>query len=75
MFNIYEYMGELLAVLFIATVLFISGIILAFITEEGSGRKMSVAMIVAGLILYLACWIFTPRNDNFSIFDNKYQIH
>lgn len=68
-------MGELLAVLFIATVLFISGIILAFIAEDGPGRKVSVAMIIAGLILYMACWIFTPRNENFSIFDNKYQIH
>lgn len=59
-------MGELLTVLFIATVLFVSGLILAFAGDE-KGRKPGMILIAIGLIIYLACWMFTPNNDNFRL--------
>jgi hypothetical protein len=59
-------MGELLAVLFIGTVLLASGLILAFTSKE-SGRRIAVFMIISGLFIYLVCYLFSPNNDHYRI--------
>jgi hypothetical protein len=67
-------MGELLTVLFIGTVFFVSGLKLIF-TGDDRGRKYGMWMAAIGLVVYLACWLFTPRNDNYRLWnDNTYQL-
>jgi hypothetical protein len=64
-----------LAVLFIGTIFLVSGLILALGYTDPKGRKVGMFLILAGLLVYFACWLFTPRNDNFRIFnDNPYQL-
>lgn len=61
-----ENMGELLAVLFIAGMIFISGLILAF-TNHDAARKFGIAIAIVGLVVILACIIFYPNSDNYRL--------
>lgn len=61
-----ENMGELLALLFVAGVLLISGLILAFTTQD-TARKAGIAISIIGLVIILACIIFYPNNDNYRL--------
>lgn len=57
-------MGGLLVVIFLGTVVFVSGLILAFATDQ-RGRKYGMWMIAAGLFVYLLCWLFVPNNPHY----------
>lgn len=59
-------MGELLALLFVAGVLLISGLILAFTTQDAP-RKAGIAISIIGLVIILACIIFYPNSDNYRL--------
>ncbi|MBX2904825.1 MAG: hypothetical protein KF744_02220 [Taibaiella sp.] len=57
-------MGGLLVVIFLGTLLFVSGLILVSATDQ-RGRKYGMWMVAAGLFVYLVCWLFTPSNPHF----------
>jgi uncharacterized membrane protein YdcZ (DUF606 family) len=61
-----ENMGELLALLFVAATLLISGLILAFTTQDAP-RKAGIAISIIGLVIILACIIFYPNSDNYRL--------
>ncbi len=66
-------MGDLLAVLFIGTVFFVSGFVLAF-TSKNKGRKLGFVFLVIGLLIYLACWFFTPDTAHYHLFYDKHHV-
>ncbi len=67
-------MGDLLAVLFIGTIFFVTGMILVFSTDQ-RGRKYGIYLVLIGVIVYLACWAFTPNTPQYNLFnDNKFQL-
>lgn len=66
-------MGGLLVVIFLGTIIFVSGLILAFATDQ-RGRKWGMWMVAIGLLIYMACWAFTPNNPNFH-FDVDTEFH
>lgn len=63
-------MGEVLALLFIGTVFFVSGMILAFTTDD-KGRKYGIILIVIGLLVYFFTWMFTPNDPRYHLRDEN----
>ncbi len=59
-------MGDLLVVIFIGTVFFLCGFILTFWGEQ-KARKPGVVMLIIGIVIYIACWLFTPNNPRYHL--------
>lgn len=67
-------MGDLLVLIFIGTVFFVSGFVLAFATGRVKGRKLGIVLLLIGLLIYLACWLFTPNNGRYRLFYDKHNV-
>ena len=53
-------MGDVLAIMYVAAILFFCGLILLIIAND-SIRKFGVALFFIGLILFIACLIYLPH--------------
>ncbi|MBL7692029.1 MAG: hypothetical protein JNM41_10575 [Flavipsychrobacter sp.] len=62
-------MGDLLAVIYIGTILVLSGLVLMFryVNDGGSSRRWGIWLLVLGLLVYLAAWFFTPDSPYYHL--------
>ena len=47
-------------VMFLAAIMFVSGIVLIFVSK-GAWRKFGLVLILLGIIIFVVCMLFWPR--------------
>ena len=67
-------MGDVLAIMYIALILFFCGLVLLILASDAI-RKLGFYMLIIGLILFIMCLLYSPHTHEKSNFyqDNTYR--